>query len=151
MIWIVRAVCIPQVGTIFQQILGVFFALVHRLTFSMSTVPNMFGAWQRMYKLVHNEGCTCLRWQWWWGGGTDAVHASQCGVNNSDHHHDATTMTTKTITWPPPFSFPMCSSAHTSDHHHGTMTTALSITQPAPTTTMVTPSISNAQQHPHCR
>jgi len=33
MIWIARAVCIPQVGTIFQQILGVFFALVSSANF----------------------------------------------------------------------------------------------------------------------
>jgi len=33
MIWIVRAVCIPQVGTIFQQILGAFFALVASANF----------------------------------------------------------------------------------------------------------------------
>jgi len=33
MIWIVRAVCIPQVGTIFQQILGAFFALVSSANF----------------------------------------------------------------------------------------------------------------------
>ena len=33
MIWIVRAVCIPQVRTIFQQILGVFFALVSSANF----------------------------------------------------------------------------------------------------------------------
>jgi len=32
-IWIARAVCIPQVGTIFQQILGVFFALVSSANF----------------------------------------------------------------------------------------------------------------------
>ena len=33
MIWIARAVCIPQVGTIFQQILGAFFALVSSANF----------------------------------------------------------------------------------------------------------------------
>ena len=33
MIWIARAVCIPQVRTIFQQILGAFFALVSSANF----------------------------------------------------------------------------------------------------------------------
>ena len=33
MIWIERAVCIPQVGTIFQQILGAFFTLVSLANF----------------------------------------------------------------------------------------------------------------------
>jgi len=32
-IWIARAVCIPQVGTIFQQILGAFFTLVSSANF----------------------------------------------------------------------------------------------------------------------